>query len=131
MSENSSVNTRKEQAEATKRRLIEAAKKAFSEKGYKGTSVRALSRSIGISESLLYHYFPDGKKELFSEILKRDLSEAAEQIKLLENDKELFAEIEAKVRGNQDKLDLDMKEEYTEEDDDSIFDVKLEDGDNA
>lgn len=91
MSENSSVNTRKEQAEATKRRLIEAAKKAFSEKGYKGTSVRALSRSIGISESLLYHYFPDGKKELFSEILKRDLSEAAEQIKLLENDKEMYS----------------------------------------
>ena len=36
MAENNSGNARKEQAEATKRRLVEAAKKAFSEKGYKG-----------------------------------------------------------------------------------------------
>ncbi len=53
---------------------------------------------------------------------------------LLESDKELFAEIEAKVRGNQDKLDLDMKEDERpndEEEDDSIFDVKFEDGADA
>lgn len=91
MAENNSGNARKEQAEATKRRLVEAAKKAFSEKGYKGTSVRALSRSIGISESLLYHYFPDGKKELFREILKEDLSEIAEQLMQFQTDKEMYS----------------------------------------
>ncbi|MCI5904876.1 MAG: TetR/AcrR family transcriptional regulator [Oscillospiraceae bacterium] len=91
MTENNSGNARKEQAEATKRRLIEGAKKAFSEKGYKGTSVRSLSRSIGISESLLYHYFPDGKKELFSEILKEELSVISEELMQFEADKELYS----------------------------------------
>lgn len=91
MAENNSGNARKEQAEATKRRLIEAAKKAFSEKGYKGTSVRALSRSIGISESLLYHYFPDGKKELFREILKEELSVISDELMQFETDKEMYS----------------------------------------
>lgn len=91
MTENNSGNVRKEQAEATKRRLIEGAKKAFSEKGYKGTSVRSLSRSIGISESLLYHYFPDGKKELFREILKEELSVIAEELMQFETDKEMYS----------------------------------------
>lgn len=61
--------TRSEQAVQTKNKLIAAARKAFSENGYKGTSVRALSRSVNVSESLLYHYFPNGKRELFSEIM--------------------------------------------------------------
>lgn len=53
---------------------------------------------------------------------------------LIEEDKELFAEIEKKVRASGDKLDLDMKEEYTDDDDDddALFDVKIDgDGDNA
>ena len=53
---------------------------------------------------------------------------------LLEEDKELFAEIEKKVRASGDQLDLDMKEAYTDddEDDDELFDVKIDgDGDNG
>lgn len=73
MAEKYGGNIRKEQAEATKRRLIDEAKKAFSENGYKGTSVRSLSKSLGISESLLYHYFPDGKKELFCQVVAEEL----------------------------------------------------------
>lgn len=89
MAEQNIGNIRKEQAEATKNRLIEAAKKFFSEKGYKSTSVRALSRSIGISESLLYHYFPDGKKELFHEILKEEISRITEKLAQFENDSDM------------------------------------------
>lgn len=91
MAEKSIGNVRKEQAEATKRRLVETAKRAFSEKGYKETSVRALSRSIGISESLLYHYFPDGKKELFREILKEEISAVSEKLTQFENDKDMLS----------------------------------------
>lgn len=68
------ANLRREQAEATRRRLIETGKRAFSENGYHETSVRVLSRELDISESLLYHHFPAGKKELFFEILKEELS---------------------------------------------------------
>ncbi|MGN0603175.1 MAG: TetR/AcrR family transcriptional regulator [Oscillospiraceae bacterium] len=62
--------SRSEKAAATRKKLIETARKAFSENGYKGASVRNISKSINVSESLLYHYFPNGKRELFAEIMK-------------------------------------------------------------
>ena len=46
---------RSEQADETRQKLIETAKRAFSENGYKAASVRSISKSIGVSESLLYH----------------------------------------------------------------------------
>lgn len=127
MAEKSGKNIRREQAEATKHRLVEAAKKAFSEKGYKETSVRALSRSIGISEGLLYHYFPDGKKELFREILREELSGASEKLIQLENDKEMpslpieealdriFSAISSAVKGHIDIIRIIVKESEVRE----------------
>lgn len=90
MAEKSGGNIRREQAEATRRRLIDSAKKAFSEKGYKGTSVRSLSRSLGISESLLYHYFPDGKKELFCQVVDEELVDVLKLMRKLENDEQMY-----------------------------------------
>ena len=65
--------SRSEKAAETRKKLIETARKAFSENGYKGASVRNISKSINVSESLLYHYFPNGKRELFAEIMKDEL----------------------------------------------------------
>ncbi len=66
---------------------------------------------------------------------EKRLGQGKENVRaLIESDKDLFAEIEAKVRGNQDKLDLDMKDDEkneAEDEDDSIFDVKFEDGGDA
>ena len=53
---------------------------------------------------------------------------------IFESDQKLFEEIEKKVRSCGDKLDLDMKETYVDDDgddDDGLFDVKLDDGDDA
>lgn len=91
MAEKYGGNIRKEQAEATKRRLIDEAKKAFSENGYKGTSVRSLSKSLGISESLLYHYFPDGKKELFCQVVAEELISVTESVQKLKNDEQMYS----------------------------------------
>lgn len=91
MSEKYGGNIRKEQAEATKRRLTDEAEKAFSENGYKGTSVRSLSKSLGISESLLYHYFPDGKKELFCQVVAEELISVTESVQKLKNDEQMYS----------------------------------------
>jgi len=91
MAEKNGGNIRKEQAEATKRRLIDSARKAFSEKGYKGTSVRFLSGNLGISESLLYHYFPQGKKELFRQVVDEELTEVLSSLSRLENDEQMYS----------------------------------------
>ena len=56
---------RKEQAEKTKQKLLAAAKSLFSENGYNGTSVRAISRQAELADGLLYHYFPAEKRSFF------------------------------------------------------------------
>lgn len=69
---------RQEQAQQSRRKLMEAALSLFSRNGYAGTNVRSINRSIGAADGLLYHYFPGGKKELLAEIVREQL-ESIEQ----------------------------------------------------
>ena len=50
--------TRIEQKEAKKMKIIQAALDLFVERGYYGTKTSQISRRAGISEGLLFHYFP-------------------------------------------------------------------------
>ncbi len=59
--------TRKEQKEARKTQIIEAALDLFVERGYYGTKTSQISKRAGISEGLLFHYFPT--KEILLEEL--------------------------------------------------------------
>jgi AcrR family transcriptional regulator len=56
------------QAAERKQLIIEAARALFAEKGFSGTSVRAIARDAGVSEALLYKHFPD-KQHIYQEIL--------------------------------------------------------------
>jgi AcrR family transcriptional regulator len=58
----------KTEAGDTKRALLRAAVTLFAEKGYEGTSVRAIARAVGLSESVLYAHF-DGKRAIFEAVL--------------------------------------------------------------
>lgn len=59
--------TRKEQKELRKQQIIQAALDLFIQHGYYGTKTSQISRQAGISEGLLFHYFPT--KELLLETL--------------------------------------------------------------
>ena len=59
--------TRKEQKEARKVQIIQATLDLFVERGYYGTKTSQISRRAGISEGLLFHYFPT--KEILLEEL--------------------------------------------------------------
>jgi AcrR family transcriptional regulator len=48
----------------TKAALLEAALRLFARHGYAGTSIRAIAREVGLSESVLYAHF-DGKRDLY------------------------------------------------------------------
>ncbi len=48
----------------TRREIIEAAKRVFAERGYDGTSLRAVARAAAVDPALVHHYF-DGKADLF------------------------------------------------------------------
>ncbi len=54
----------------TKERLLEAAYRCFSEKGYLGATTREISRSAGVSEVTLFRIF-GSKRKLFWEVLMR------------------------------------------------------------
>lgn len=60
----------KRQAQAADRReqLLRTAFQLFSERGYRGTSVRDIARTVGVTEGLLYHYFTS-KVDLFTAVL--------------------------------------------------------------
>lgn len=71
---------RQEQAEATRNKLLESAQKMFAEKGFKGTSVRMINRSVNLADGLLYHYFPGGKKEIFQVIVLKNMKEIQDDL---------------------------------------------------
>lgn len=52
----------------TKAELLKAALGLFAAKGYDGTSVRAIARAVGLSESVLYAHF-DSKRAVFEAVL--------------------------------------------------------------
>src|SRR5260370_24370599 len=54
----------KAEAGDTKGALMRAALGLFAAKGYEGTSVRAIARAVGLSESVLYAHF-DSKRAVF------------------------------------------------------------------
>lgn len=59
----------KAEAGDTKAALLEAALKLFAEHGYAGTSIRAIAREVGLSESVLYAHFAS-KRAIFDAVLE-------------------------------------------------------------
>lgn len=60
--------TRKEQKEVRKNQIIQATLDLFVERGYYGTKTSQISKRVGISEGLLFHYFPT-KERLLEELV--------------------------------------------------------------
>ena len=60
----------KSDAADTKELLLQAALALFAEKGFEGTSVRDIARSVGLSESVLYAHF-DSKRAIFEAVFAR------------------------------------------------------------
>ena len=61
--------TRKEQREIRKQQIFQTALDLFVQQGYYGTKTSQISRRAGISEGLLFHYFPT-KEKLLEELVQ-------------------------------------------------------------
>lgn len=59
---------KRSRGEETKQRILDAAIELFSQKGYKGVSIRELARSVGIKESSIYNHY-DSKDEILTATL--------------------------------------------------------------
>ena len=64
---------RQAQAQESRKKILEAALQLFALHGYKKTSVHLICSSLGMADSLLYHYFPGGKKELMQTLLQEKM----------------------------------------------------------
>jgi AcrR family transcriptional regulator len=58
---------RRLRGEATRERLIAAARELFGERGYEATPIEAVLESSGVARGALYHHFPS-KAELFGAV---------------------------------------------------------------
>jgi AcrR family transcriptional regulator len=57
----------------TRERILDAAAKLFSERGYAAVTLRDIAATVGIRHTSLYHHVPGGKEELFVEVTERHL----------------------------------------------------------
>jgi AcrR family transcriptional regulator len=67
---------------STERRtlLVDAAEKTFASRGYTQAGLAEVATLAGVSKTLLYHYFPDGRPELYREVMERLVAQVVEAI---------------------------------------------------
>ncbi len=63
--------------------LLEAAVDLFSQKGYLDTSIRDIANKVGITSSIIYHYFDD-KEEMLFEIIRSTTEDLMKSLRLIE-----------------------------------------------
>lgn len=77
-------NRKKRDAEATKRRILQAAKKEFAKHGLGGARVDEIAERANANKRMLYHYF-GSKEDLFRTVLEAaylDIRNAERELKL-------------------------------------------------
>jgi TetR/AcrR family transcriptional regulator, transcriptional repressor of aconitase len=65
-----------ERMEATRRRVLDGARRAFARHGYEGATVRLLEEETGLSRGAIFHHFPD-KDALFLALAQEDAEQVA------------------------------------------------------
>lgn len=58
---------------AARERVLAAAEKLFSERGYAAVTLRDIAQELGLNHASLYHHVPGGKEELYVEVMRRGL----------------------------------------------------------
>ncbi|MBI3989329.1 MAG: TetR/AcrR family transcriptional regulator [candidate division NC10 bacterium] len=56
-------------AQERRRQIVEAAADLFARKGFRGTTTREIAEAVGVSEAMIFKYFPT-KEELYSAIIE-------------------------------------------------------------
>ena len=101
----------------TRERFIDAATKAFADRGFYGTSIAAISDALPYTKQALLHHF-GSKEKLYAEVLKRiserlmhELSDVRERhLDPRERLEETFAEIYRSAVEHRDDTQLLMRE---------------------
>ncbi len=73
--------TREEQTAARRDAIVEAARQLYEEQGLSRTSVRDITNRVGVTRTLLYHYFPD-KEAVTSAVLDNYIEDFIEALRI-------------------------------------------------
>jgi AcrR family transcriptional regulator len=68
-------------SEERKTLLIDAAERVFVSRGYTQAGLAEVATLAGVSKTLLYHYFPDGRPRLYREVLDRLLADLVDTLR--------------------------------------------------
>lgn len=61
--------------------LIDAALETFAARGYTQAGLAEVAKLSGVSKTLLYHYFPEGRPELYREVMDRLLDQLVDGVR--------------------------------------------------
>src|SRR5215510_13635984 len=67
----SQPHTRRLAPEERRALLVNAAEQTYASRGYTQAGLAEVATLAGVSKTLLYHYFPDGRPELYREVMER------------------------------------------------------------
>ncbi|HET9901897.1 MAG TPA: TetR family transcriptional regulator, partial [Actinomycetes bacterium] len=70
----------KEHSEATRARVLDAARSAFAVEGYAGVGLEQIAAAAGATRGAVYHHFTD-KRALFVEVLGLTATDVADRIR--------------------------------------------------
>ncbi|HCZ05551.1 MAG: hypothetical protein PWP37_1585 [Thermotogota bacterium] len=82
----------------TRERILLAAKKLFSIKGFDGVSMEEIANEAGVKKALIYYYFPS-KEDLFFEVWQRSIDEMEHAVlKPIQNEGPFMAKLKKLLR---------------------------------
>ncbi len=79
--------------EQTRTKILDAAMKLFSVKGYHGTSINDIAKEAGVSKGLAYNYFTS-KENLLEAIFKRMMDSIFDAMKEMEQTEDPYEKLE-------------------------------------
>jgi AcrR family transcriptional regulator len=87
-----------ERAEKTRRALMEAARRLFTERGYDAVGTEEIVKEAGVTRGALYHHF-GGKRELLDAVYEQLEAESTERVARIVLGSELESPLEAMKAG--------------------------------
>lgn len=59
---------------SSRERILDVAEELFVERGFKSVRLKNVADRVGIRQASLYYHFPQGKRELYVEVMRRSFS---------------------------------------------------------
>ncbi len=59
----------------SRQRLLDTAQALFHERGYRAVTMQDIARELGVRQASLYYHVPDGKEQLFVDVVRRNFEQ--------------------------------------------------------